>query len=95
MTKPSTPEGARLLKLYIDKTSKSVSDFCAKHSLDRVQVQRYLNGRRTRMSVAFAGEIETATGGEVPMRSWLPKEPKAKKNAKSRKGLTLRTLSSC
>lgn len=68
--------GARLLRAYIDGGNgapkrSTVPAFCDEHGLNRITVQRYLNGERTRVTVNFAAAIETATNGAVPIKAWL------------------------
>jgi hypothetical protein len=70
-------DGARLLRRHITRLYKSVSAFCEKHDLDRIQVQRHLKGQRTRVCVDFACAIEEATEGTVPVESWKTSTLKA------------------
>lgn len=65
--------GGRELRAYITELGVSVPDFCERHGLDRIQVQRVLNGERyKRISVEFADAIERATDGRVVYRLFLP-----------------------
>jgi hypothetical protein len=58
--------GARDLRAYLTRNAVSVPTFCERHRLDRIQVQRVLNGERwQRITVDFANAIERATAGEV------------------------------
>ena len=59
--------GAKALRRYLNKIKTSVPVFCEANDLDRITVQRVLNGERTRISVDFAYAIYRATGGAV---SW-------------------------
>lgn len=70
-------EGARELRKYLDEIRMSVPSFCELHDLDRIQVQRVLNGERwQRISVDFAFEIERATKGRVSWTLFLSKTAK-------------------
>lgn len=63
-------DGARALRAYLRDIGQSVPSFCEEHELDRIMVQRALNGERRRISVDFAAAIERATGGRVPWIRW-------------------------
>lgn len=63
-------DGARALRRHIDRLGVSVPDWCEEHGLDRIMVQRALNGERDRFSVDFAYAVEQATRGEVKMPMW-------------------------
>lgn len=66
-------DGGRLLRAYLTEHKISVPDFCEKHGLDRIQVQRVLNGERwKRVTVDFADSIERATTGAILYTSFLP-----------------------
>ncbi len=66
-------DGGRDLRAYLTEQKISVPDFCEKHGLDRIQVQRVLNGERwKRVTVDFANSIEKATDGAIPYTSFLP-----------------------
>ncbi len=66
-------DGGRDLRAYLTEHKVSVPDFCEKHGLDRIQVQRVLNGERwKRVSVDFANSIERATKGAIRYTSFLP-----------------------
>lgn len=69
--------GARALVAYLARTKQSITAFCAAHDLDRVQVQRAINGERTRISVDFARAIEEATGGAVRCQLWASNTARA------------------
>lgn len=59
--------GGRELLMFIRASGMSIPVFCATHGLDRIQVQRVINGDRwQRISVDFAQGIERATGGAIP-----------------------------
>jgi hypothetical protein len=63
-------EGAKDLRAWLDKHGISVPDFCEQHDLDRVEVQRCMNGERQRITVNFAKDIELATRGDVKIVRW-------------------------
>lgn len=64
-------DGGRELRAFLTRKGISVPKFCELHGLDRIQVQRALNGERwKRITVDFAHSIEIATAGEVPMTAW-------------------------
>lgn len=65
-------DGARALRAYLEQERLSVPVFCERNGLDRIQVQRALNGERWgRITVDFAESIERATKGRVSWRRWL------------------------
>lgn len=66
----TTTDGSRALRAYLRERDLSVSAFCREHDLDRIMVQRALNGDRKRISVDFALRIERATDGAVAMALW-------------------------
>jgi len=75
-------EGARKLRAWLRENEVSVPDFCDQHGLDRIQVQRVLNGERwRRITVDFACAIEVATRGRVSWRAWLSKTAREPKRA--------------
>jgi hypothetical protein len=63
-------DGVRALRSYLDTNGLSITAFCARNGLDRIQVLRVLNGERRRISVDFALSIERATGGAVQTSLW-------------------------
>ncbi len=66
-------EGGRLLRTYLTEIGMTVPAFCEHHKLDRIQVQRVMNGERwKRINVEFANAIEKATGGRIPYTAFLP-----------------------
>jgi len=66
-------DGGRLLRAHLRMLGISVPDFCEKHGLDRIQVQRVLNGERyKRITVEFAHAIERASDGAIPYTAFLP-----------------------
>ncbi len=67
-------EGGRELRAYITEIGSSVPDFCEAHGLDRIQVQRVLNGERwKRISVDFAESIHRASKGRIDWRKFRSK----------------------
>ena len=65
-------DGGRALRAHIKRIGSNVPRFCEEHHLDRIQVQRVLNGERwQRITVDFAASIERATDGDVSWRSFL------------------------
>lgn len=73
-TESKVTQGGRELRAYVDELGMSVPDFCDVHGLDRIQVQRVMNGDRwKRISVDFAFSIDKATKGRVPWTSFLSK----------------------
>ena len=66
-------DGGRDLRAFLTEHKISVPDFCEKHGLDRIQVQRVLNGERwKRVTVDFAHSIDRATGGRISYTRFLP-----------------------
>jgi len=63
-------EGAKLLRAHITLSGLSIPDWCDKHAVPRITLQRVVNGDRLRISVDFAIAVEKATGGAVPVRAW-------------------------
>jgi hypothetical protein len=73
MTERRITDGGRDLRAYLTEHKISVPDFCEKHGLDRIQVQRVLNGDRwKRVTVEFAHAIELATDGAITYAQFLP-----------------------
>jgi hypothetical protein len=62
--------GARLLRAWLHETQTSIPVFAEVHGLDRIMVQRAINGERRRISVDLALAIELATKGAVPVAEW-------------------------
>lgn len=75
-TDPPLP-GADKLARWLKRNRLSITKFAAQHDMDRIQVQRLLNGERQRVSVTMAARIEHATSGEVPWSSWIPRSEAA------------------
>jgi hypothetical protein len=73
MSERRITDGGRELRAYLTENKVSVPDFCEQHGLDRIQVQRVLNGERwKRITVDFADSIERATKGRVSHTQFLP-----------------------
>jgi hypothetical protein len=68
--KDMTPvsDGAVELRRYLNDHATNIPAFCEKHGLDRIAVQRAMNGERERVSAEFAAAIEKAAG--IPARMW-------------------------
>lgn len=74
-------DGALALRAYLESKDISITVFCQSNGLDRVQVQRVLNGERgKRITVAFADAIARATDGAVPISAWTPKHPESSRD---------------
>lgn len=77
-------DGGRELRAYVTELGISVPDFCDANGLDRIQVQRVMNGERwKRISVDFAAAIEDATKGRITWKAFRsktarPVSPKSK-----------------
>lgn len=64
-------DGARDLRAYLDAQGLTIQAFCSRHQIDRIQVQRALNGELwKRISVDFAFRIRCATNGRVKEHRW-------------------------
>jgi hypothetical protein len=75
-------EGGRLLRAHIKALDVSIPTFCEQHRLDRIQVQRVLNGERwQRITVDFAHAIHRATEGNVPWTAFLSRTARVAKKA--------------
>lgn len=73
MSERKVTEGGRELRAFLTEQGISVPGFCARHGIDRIQVQRVLNGERyKRISVEFAHAIERATSGRIAYTKFLP-----------------------
>lgn len=65
---PAAQELLAYIRKHHDKGK--LPAFCEKHGLDRLKVQRAINGDLTRIDVDFAFAVEDATGGEVKAEGW-------------------------
>lgn len=63
-------DGGRALRAHIDDLGISVPTWCERHDIDRIMVQRAMNGDRERFSVDFALRVEAATKGAVKVAMW-------------------------
>jgi hypothetical protein len=64
-------DGARALALFLSQRSITVNAFCEKHGLEYASIHKMLGGSRgSRVTLDTALAIESATGGQVPTRSW-------------------------
>lgn len=73
MSEIRVTEGGRALLAEIRASGMSVPVWCEKHGLDRIQVQRVINGERwQRITVDFAHSIERASEGRVTYTMFLP-----------------------
>lgn len=71
--------GGLALRAHVSKLGVSVPDFCETHGLDRIQVQRVMNGDRwRRITVDFAWSIHRATKGAVPWTTFLSRTARAR-----------------
>lgn len=66
-------EGGRLLLLHIRASEeRSIPVWCAKHGIDRLRVQKVINGDIwQRIGVDFAVAVERATGGAIKPEMFL------------------------
>lgn len=86
MAERRVTDGGRKLRAYIDKNyvKGGVPRFCEENEIDRISVQRALNGERQRISVDLATQIEKATAGAVQVQSWASWTGRVEKQAKGR-----------
>lgn len=87
MAERRVTDGARALRAYITKhfAKGGVPRFCEEHEIDRIMVQRALNGERQRISVDLATRIEQATDGAVDATTWASWTGRVEKLARRRK----------
>lgn len=65
-------DGGRELRKLINASGMSVPDWCEAHDVERIQVQRVLNGAYwRRITVDFAHQIEVATSGKIRWSKFL------------------------
>jgi hypothetical protein len=67
-------EGARLLRKFLDARRLSIPKFADAHGVNRLVLQKLMNGAVKRVSVDVAYAIERATDGGVPMESWRARD---------------------
>lgn len=78
---PDVPAAAKLLE-YIRENEGTIPRFAEVHGLDRVKVQKAINGTLKRVDVAFAIACRRATGGAVAVEDWvLDSEPDSPRGA--------------
>lgn len=68
---PSESEGSRLLAKHVAGLDLCLKTFCAQKGLPSYQVMRLMNGKTADVTLHLAQLIERATGGGVPMPTWL------------------------
>lgn len=61
-------EGAKDLRAWLTKRNISVPTFCEEHDLDRIEVQRIMNGERQRVTCDMAVDICDAVAGDIDIR---------------------------
>lgn len=66
------PPACDLLLAYIRRRYGSIPAFSEANELDRIKVQRAINGEIQRIDVEFAVAVEDATEGEVKPADWVP-----------------------
>ena len=75
-------EGGRALRALIDRQGLSVPTWCELHGLDRLRIQKLLNGALyKRVSVDLAFAVERATAGKVKAVSFLSDTARAARAA--------------
>ena len=75
-------EGAHLLRQFLDANKLSIPKFADAHGVNRLVLQKLMNGAVKRVSVDVAWAIQEGTLGSVPMQSWCArKEPRAARAA--------------
>jgi len=76
-------DAARELRAWIKRKypTGGVPRFCEEKELDRIAVQRALNGEIKRISVDFAFEIQAATGGTIKAQGWRSETGRAVERA--------------
>ena len=63
------PAAKQLLE-HIRGLDETIPDWCEKKGLDRLKVQKAINGDITRIDVNFAVDVENASGGAVKAEDW-------------------------
>lgn len=81
------PEGVSLFLAHLAELGVSQTAFCDEKGIDRITVQRIVNGERQRITVDFAMKMRDATGGKVPVETW--ESPSARSRRQARAPLTL------
>jgi hypothetical protein len=70
ITEAKGPAGAEKLLRHIRATGLSIPKWCEAKGLDRLKVQKAINGGSARFDVDFALAIERATEGDVTVPDW-------------------------
>ncbi len=65
------PAAASKLLHHIRELGTSIPKWCEEKGLDRLKVQKAINGQIVRVDAGFAFAIEKATGGAVPAKDWV------------------------
>lgn len=63
-------DSARALDKHLRELGTSVPAWCEKHGIDRLLVQKLLDGRTTRGGLDALIKIRDASGGRVPLEGW-------------------------
>lgn len=71
---PTYLPGAVLLRKWLADNYTNAHRFAIEHRLDESELSKILRGRRGAVGVVFAVAVEDATGGAVPVRSWVPRK---------------------
>jgi hypothetical protein len=75
ITEAKGPPGAEKLLRHIRESGLSIPKWCEEKGLDRLKVQKAINGSWQRFDVDFALSIERATGGDVAVADWATVDP--------------------
>lgn len=70
-------KGGRKLLAHIREKYGSVPKFCETHSLDRLKVQRVINGLVTRIDVDWALRVQEVTDQAILVEDWASDEAEA------------------
>jgi plasmid maintenance system antidote protein VapI len=73
--KSPPPPGAALLEQYLRRTESSVYAFAKRTGIPCDHVLKVVRGKRRRICVDLALDIQAGTDGEVPVESWRMREP--------------------
>jgi plasmid maintenance system antidote protein VapI len=76
--------GGRALQAWLRSQGKSIQSWCTELGLDRVRIQRLINGERSkRVTVDLAFQVQLATNGAVPASLFCSYEVPASERRKS------------
>jgi len=75
---PSVTRGALMLDAWLTLHAVPVPDFAEKHGINRLALQRAMNGTYAKINVELAVAIERATKGDVPVEAWCRAAAKTK-----------------